>query len=164
VTRSSWLDRILPPSVDNTYRGQRLAPWLLVALVAVKVVMGVNSIVNGASVASSADGIPLDAFPSTAARTVVALFSLVGLSHLVIGLLGALVLIRYRALVPFIFAVILLDHAAGQLILQAMPIATTGTAPGGAINLGLFALEITGFALSLWVGRFSRRTATPQRT
>jgi len=150
VTRTSWLDRILPPSVDNTYRGRRLALGLLGALVAVRVVMGANSIVNGSSVASSADGIPLDMFPPAAAGTVVALFSLVGLSHLIIGLLGVLVLVRYRALIPFIFALILLDHAAGELILQAMPIATSGTPPGGAINLGLFALELTGFALSLW--------------
>ena len=149
MTRTSWPDRILPPSADNTYRGQKLALYVLAVLVAVRVVMGLNSMVNGYSVASSADGVPLDTFPPAAARTVVALFSLVGLSHLIIGLLGALVLVRYRAVIPFIFALILFDHAAGELVLRAMPIATTGTPPGGAINLALFVLETTGFALSL---------------
>ena len=152
MTRSSWLDRILPRSIDNTYRGRTLGLCVLVALVAVRVVMGLNSMVNGYSVASSADGIPLDTFAPAAARTVVSLFSLVGLSHFIIGTLGALVLLRYRSAVPLMFALIMVDHASGELLLQVIPIATTGTPPGGAINLVLFAMELTGFALSLWRG------------
>ncbi len=144
------LDRILPRSVDNLYRGHKLALGIFAVLVALKVVMGVNSVFNAYSVASSADGIPLVTFPSDAAQTVVTLFSLVGLSHLMIGLLGVLVLVRYRSAIPFMFALILIVHLTGELVLQVMPIATTGTPPGAAINLALFALESTGLGLSLW--------------
>src|SRR5438270_13107797 len=108
-------------------------------LVAIKCIMGVNSIFNSYSVTSSADGIPLDTFPSAAAQTVVALFSLVGLSHLTIGLLGMLVVVQYRSAIPFMFALILLDHLSGEVILRVMPIATNGTSSATAINFVLCA-------------------------
>ncbi len=53
-------NRLLPRQADNTYGGHKLALWLFALLVLVKVLMSVNSIFNGFSVASSADGIPLD--------------------------------------------------------------------------------------------------------
>jgi hypothetical protein len=56
------LSSLLPRCVDNTYRGHRLALVFFGLLVLVKIAMGVNSIFNGRSVASSADGIPLDTF------------------------------------------------------------------------------------------------------
>jgi len=105
--------------------------------------------INGHDVASSADGIPLDTFPPDAARTVVSLFAVLGLSNLVICLLCIVVLARYRALIPFMFALLLLQHLARKLIHQLLPIVTTGTPPGFVINLVLLALMVVGLALSL---------------
>ena len=59
------LNRLLPRQVDNTYRGYKLALWLFALVVLVKVAMSVNSIFNGHTVASSADGIPLDTFTAS---------------------------------------------------------------------------------------------------
>jgi hypothetical protein len=66
-----------------------------------------------------------------------------------IGLLCVLVLARYRALVPFMFALLLLQHLSRTLILQVMPIDRTGTPPGFAVNLVLLALTVVGLVLSL---------------
>lgn len=142
-------NQLLPQRVDNTYRGYKLALWLFGLLMFMKVAIGLNSIFNGYTVASSADGIPLDTFTSAGAQTVVSLFALLGLSHLVICLVGILVLVRYRALVPFMFALLLLQHLSRTLILQIIPIARTGTPPGSAVNLVLLALMIVGLALSV---------------
>jgi len=144
------LDRLLPRRVDNAYRGHKLALWLFGLLVFVKAAISVNSIFNGYTVAQSADGIPLDAFTPAAARTVVSLFGVLGISQLVFCLLGVLVLVRYRALIPFLFALLLLEHLSRRLLLQLMPIVRTGKPPGPAINLGLLALMLIGLALSLW--------------
>ena len=65
------LNRLLPRQVDNTYRGYKLALWLFALVVLVKVAMSVNSIFNGHTVASSADGIPLDTFTPAGAQAVV---------------------------------------------------------------------------------------------
>src|ERR1019366_7465294 len=97
-------DQFLPQRVDNTYRGYKLALWLFALVVVMKIAMSLNSIFNGYMVASSADGIPLDTFPSSAAQTVVSLFAIWGLAHLMICLLCIFVLARYRSMVPFMFA------------------------------------------------------------
>ena len=75
------LEQLLPRTIDNTYRGQKAALWLLGLLLLMKTAMGLNSIINGYKVATSADGIPLDTYPPAAARTIVALFGIWGLGQ-----------------------------------------------------------------------------------
>jgi hypothetical protein len=150
------ITRLLPERVDNTYQGQKLALWLFGLLLFLKVAMSVNSIVNGYTVASTADGIPLDTFAPNAARTVVALFAIWGLAHLTICVVGMLVLARYRSAVPFMLALLLVEHLSRKLILQVLPIERIGNPPAFYVNLGLVALMIVGLALSLW-----RRRETP---
>lgn len=143
------LNRLLPRQADNTYRGYRLALWLFGILVLVKTIISINSMINGRDVASSADGIPLDTFTPEGARTVVSLFAHLGLANFVICLLCIVVLARYRALVPLMFSLLLLQHLARKLIHQVMPIVTTGSPPASVINLVLLALMVVGLALSL---------------
>ena len=52
------LERLFPKQFDDQFPGKRPALWLLGFLIALKLVMSVNSIFNTASVASGADGIP----------------------------------------------------------------------------------------------------------
>jgi hypothetical protein len=149
MSTSVLTDRLLPQRVDNTYRGYKLAIWLFGAVVLMKLAMSLNSIFNGYVVASSADGIPFDTFSSAAARTVVALFAIWGLAHLMICLLCILVLARYRSMVPLMLALLLLEHLTRRLILQFLPIVRTGTPPGFFVNLVIPALMIAGLTLSL---------------
>jgi hypothetical protein len=144
------LNPLLPQRADNTYRGQKLALWIFGLAVLMKGTIGLNSIFNGHTVASSADGIPLDTFTPAGAQAVVSLFALLGLSHVVICLLCIVVLVRYRALIPFMFALLLLEHLSRRLILLALPIVRTGAPPGFVVNLILLALMIAGLGLSLW--------------
>jgi hypothetical protein len=143
------LNRLLPRQVDNTYHGYKLALWLFALVVLVKVAMSLNSIFNGHKVASSADGIPLDTFTPAGAQAVVSLFAAWGLGQLILCLLCIVVLARYRALVPFMFALLLLEHLSRRLIFFVMPIVRTGTPPGLFVNLALLALMVVGLALSL---------------
>ncbi len=142
-------NQLLPHRIDNTYRGHKLALWLFALLVLLKVIMSLNSIFNGYSVVTSADGIPLDTFPAAAAQAVVTLFAILGLSNLMICLLCMLVLVRYRSMIPFMFALLLLEHLSRRLIIYLMPIARSGRPPGSYVNLILLGLMIVGLALSL---------------
>lgn len=142
-------DRFLPQRVDNTYRGYKLALWLFGLVVFMKVAMSLNAIFNGHFVASSADGIPLDTFTPAGAQAVVSMFAAWGLSQLIICLLCLLVLARYRAMIPFMFALLLLEHLSRRLIFHVMPIVRTGTPPGFIVNVVLLALMVVGLALSL---------------
>jgi hypothetical protein len=144
------LNHILPQSIDNTYRGHPIAFWLFILVVVVKTGIALGTIFNGRNAAQSADGIPLDSFGADGAQAVVALFAIWGLSQLVFSVLGVLTLTRYRAMIPFMFGLLLLEHLVRKWILLVKPIARTGTPPGFYINLGLLVVMIAGLALSLW--------------
>lgn len=144
------LDLLLPRRFDYDYRGYRLALWLLGTLVLFKAAMGFGCIFNGYGAASETDGIPLDTFTQGGVQTVLALFALWGLGQMILALLGAVALVRYRSMVPFVYALILLEHASRKLILQFLAVPKTGTPPGFAMNLALFAVEIVGLVLALW--------------
>jgi hypothetical protein len=143
------LNQFLPEHIDNAYRGHRLALWFFALLVLMKGGIGVGTIFNGRDAAISADGIPLDAFTPAGEQAFVSLFAAWGLSQLMLNLIGLLVLLRYRAMVPFMFALLLVEHLSRKLIFLVMPIATTGTPPGFFVNLVFVAVMIVGLVLSL---------------
>ena len=145
------LHTFLPPSIDNTYRGHRLALWLFGAVVLLKLALALVSIFNGYEAASSGDGIPLASYSADAAQAVVTLFALLGLLHLVIGAVCAVVLIRYRALIPFAFAVLIAEYIGRRLIVFVLPIAHSAASPGLVINLVILVAMVAGLALSLRV-------------
>jgi hypothetical protein len=144
------LNRILPNTIGNVFRGHWLALWLFGLFVALRLVMGTNSALNARSVASGADGIPVDDLGS-AGDYVVRLFALVGFSGFVLALLALLVLIRYRAMVPLLFLVFLVEMLGrrGLAILYPMPQHASGSSVGVYINLGLLLILVLGLALSL---------------
>ena len=142
-------DRLLPRHIDNTFPGHKLALWLFGVLVFMKTSIGLGTIFNGRNAAVSADGIPLDNFGAEGAQAFVSLFAAWGLAQATIGLLCVVVLARYRALVPLMYALLLLEHLLRKLIFVVMPIPRTGEAPGYLINLALVALMVVGLALSL---------------
>ena len=144
------ISQLLPPRADNAYRGHKLALVLFGLLLLLKAGISLGSIFNGHTAASSADGIPIDTYTPAGARTVVSLFALLGLSNLVICLVGTVVLVRYRSLIPFMFALFLLQQLSRRLILELLPIVRTGTPPGSTINLAILTVMIVGLALSLW--------------
>jgi hypothetical protein len=118
--------------------------------VILKTGIALASIFNGRGAAQSADGIPLDSFGASGAEAVVALFAIWGLAQLVFSVLGVLAFIRYRAMIPFMFVLLLTEHLARKWILLVRPIARTGTPAGIYVNLVILVLTIVGLALALW--------------
>ena len=144
------LNQLLPPHLDNTYRGRKLALWLFGLVVLIRSIQSAMIIINGYSIARSADGIPLETYPAAAAQTVLALFAILSLNRLLISLVCVVVLVRYRSAIPSMFAILALGYLAGEIILRFIPIVRVGTPPGPIVNLIMFALMIVGLALSLW--------------
>jgi hypothetical protein len=117
---------------------------------------GVTSIFNGYYAASSPDAIPLDTYSPAAARTIVSLFALLGLLRLVICFLCVLALLRYRAMIPLMLSMLVVEYLSRRLILQFLPIVRSGTPPGSVVNLGLLGVMIVGLLLSLGGNRHGR--------
>lgn len=150
------LSRIFPTQVDNNYRGNRLAIWFLVPIILLRGLIGFNSIFFARSVATSADGVPLDSFTPAAAGTVLALFALLGLFSLLLALLGLVVLVRYRAMIPFLYLFLLIQEVGNKAVLLAYPVtrsASSGAPAGSIVVFTILAMTLIGFVLSLTSSR-----------
>lgn len=154
-SRAGILGRLFPARIDNSYEGSKIALWILGLLIAVRTMQSVMILVNGASIAQSADGIPLDTYSAAAAQTILALFALSGVNRLVISLICVVVLVRYRRAVPLMFLLLLVTYSAGQLVGRVIPIVRVGQPPAVVVNLTLLGLTIIGLVLSLWKRRSS---------
>lgn len=112
------LDRLFPRQVDNRFDGNRAALWLLGAFVALKLIMSFRSIFDTAAIVTG-DGIPLGSFSPDAARQILLLFALMALGQLMLALIALTIMLRYRALVPFICLLLLAERVANRLIVQS---------------------------------------------
>jgi hypothetical protein len=147
------LERIFPKQFDNTYRGHRLGLLLFVPIMALKAVQGFNSVVWTHKVMVSADGIPVDSFAPAAAGEATQMFALLGMYLLLLPLLGAVALIRYRAMIPFLLLMLIIVQLGARGVHLLHP--TIAEAAGGAepmgfyVNLGILAVTVIAFVLSL---------------
>ena len=154
---TGMLNRIFPKQADNSYRGHWLGILLLAVVAFMKGSQGVVSVFDTRNAVTTADGIPLDSYGAAAGETVIALTALGGFGLLVIALLGVVVLIRYRAMIPFMFLVQLIVQLGGRVLLEVNPIARSaetsmgfaGHPVGFWLNLAILAVTLVGFVLSV---------------
>ncbi|HXI22881.1 MAG TPA: hypothetical protein VNG71_03320 [Pyrinomonadaceae bacterium] len=142
-------EKLFPQSINNAYRGSKIALWLFGLVVAMKITQSLAVIFNGYYTARNADGIPLDTFTPAAAQAAVALFAQASLWRLTFCLICVVALVRYRSAIPLMFVMFVLNYLASELILRFVPLVRTGTPLGPTVNLILFALMVIGLALSL---------------
>jgi hypothetical protein len=158
------LERIFPKQFDNTYRGHWSGLVIFVAVIVLKALQCVESIVNTHDTAVQADGIDLAGFSASGANTVMSIFTLLGLYLLVIPAQSAVVLLRYRSMVPFLYFWFLLFQVATRALHMLHPaFAAEGRTPHPIafyVNLGILAVTALGFALSLVGPRYTAQTAT----
>ena len=144
------LDRLFPKVVDNRFEGRRAALWILWLLTALMLIVSTRSILVTEAVAVGADGIPIHSFGPVGARTVLMLFALDSVGTLTVGTLSAMILIRWKALVPFLYLLLLGGQIVRRIIIQAYAIPRAEGSIAGwwlvAFVLGLLSL---GFLLSL---------------
>jgi hypothetical protein len=142
--------RIFPKQIDNNYRGHWLAILIFALLVILRAVMGFNSITLTHMVATGADGIPLDSYGPACAAVVVLFFKNIGLFFLLLSLLGAVALVRYRAMVPLMYLVLIIQLAGSRVLLHLYPIVRTSEMPlGFSVTLTMLAVALIGVVLSL---------------
>jgi len=147
------LDNVFPRTIDNTYRGQKLAYVPFVLILLLRLTIGVNSIIHGYDVMTKADGIPLATFPPAAVQAFLTLWALLGLTHIITALLCLLVLVRYRSMLPFMFVLLLAQNLGGQLITHYLPLVGTTPPSASIVNFTFLGLMVVGLGLSVWKRR-----------
>jgi hypothetical protein len=142
--------RLFPRQFDNRYHGYKAALWLLGLFVALKLVVSTNSILNTASVAAGADGFPLESYGGDGARAVLMLFALDAVGNLMLALIGLAALVRYRAMVPFIYLLAVLEQIVRRSVIGSYAIDRSGQ-PGAVsyVIYAVLALLVVGMILSL---------------
>jgi hypothetical protein len=151
------LTRLLPKQIDNDYQGHLLAIWLLVPLALMKFLQGANvagllGTGNSRQVLEAVDNVPVSTFPTEAASHLVFLFAAWGVGIFVLGLLGIVVLLRYRAMIPLMYLLLLIEQV-GRKALSTIhldtPFVSLAVSPANLINWGFLLAMAIGFLLSL---------------
>ncbi len=140
---------LLPESISGEYRGSRLALYVFYVLTAVTVVRSIIHIVAPDGGAQSIATIPLDTFTANGAATVIHLFALWGLSQLIVGAIYVVAALRYRALIPLLYLLAVIEYTVRLVLTWWKPLETAGTAPGAVGNYVLVPLLVLMLMLSL---------------
>lgn len=157
------LARLFPRRIDNAYDGRVVAVWLLALLALVKLVQGANVAglnpwVSSRRVLETADRVPVGAFPAEAAAHLVFLFASWGLGIFLLGLLAVVVLVRYRAMIPLMYLLLLVEQL-GRKVLTTIhlqrPFLSPSLSAASLINWAFLAAIVVGLSLSV-----SRRRAS----
>ncbi|MCG7853751.1 MAG: hypothetical protein MIO92_14625 [Methanosarcinaceae archaeon] len=143
-------NQLVPRQADNSFQGRKPALWILAFVLLLLAAMSVNSIFNGRYVAKDIDGLPLDTYTPAGAQAVVSLFAIWGGTQLIIVMLGIIVLLRYRALVPLMFLVLLFQRLLMQVIHHYLPNAKSEGVSISWFVILLISLTALGFILSIW--------------
>lgn len=144
------LERLLPKTIDNAYRGHPLALWVFVPITSMTLWRSLVHMFRADGGAESIATIPLGGYPEGAATAVVVIFALWGLSQLLMGFAYVAVLLRYRAFLPFMYLLLLLEYVGRMgLGLWKGPIETLSTPPGASLNLVMIATASVMLLLSL---------------
>ncbi len=119
------MGRLFPRQIDNSYQGHVLAIWLFAPVLALKAAMGfnvggLNPFVSSRFILMQADGVPVDAYPADAAAHLVFTFAAWGLALLLLALLGGIVLIRYRAMLPLMILTLSAEQIGRMMLSNAM--------------------------------------------
>lgn len=149
------LKRILPERIDNRYRGHPLALWLFVLVAFQKAGVSLTHLFKADGGAQSISTIPLDSYPAGAAQTIIGLFARLGLEQLLLVALFVLVLVRYRAMIPLMYVVVVVHYLASRGVGQMKPLVIAGTSGARAPALVVAVLSVIGLVLSLTGRRYA---------
>ncbi len=150
------LERLFPARADNGFRGHVLALWLFVPIVLMKLAISLLHILSADGGAQSISTMPLDTYPPGAAQNIVGLMARMGLEQWLLALVSLVVLLRYRALLPLMYLLLVLHYAAHHVIAAMKPLALAGTSGAGTPALVIAAAGFAGLVLSL-TGKGYRR-------
>ena len=141
---------LLPATADNTIRGSKLPYYILILVAGIGTVRSLIHIFAPDGGAGSIAG--MDLTVSGAAEVIFA-FALWGSAQLIYALLQWVVILRYRALVPLMWGLQLLETLGRMLVGRLKPVTFAYTPPGAYQNYLYLALSILMLALALWTGR-----------
>ena len=151
--------KLLPNPVDNCFRGIKISQYAFLLITFATIVRSLIHVFALDGGAQSIATIPLASYSAQAAATVILMFSLWGLSQLLMGIVYLGVYLKYKSLIPMMYVLMIVEYAMRIVIGQMKPIITMGTAPGSIGNWIMVPVCAILLALSLIRGRASAQTS-----
>jgi hypothetical protein len=143
------LEIILPAKADNSIRGWKLPFYMFILVTLVGTVRSFIHILSPDGGAGSIAGMNLAV---SGATEVIFAFALWGGEQLIYALIQWLVILRYRSLIPLMWAVQLLETLLRMLVGQIKPVSFAHTPPGAIGNYVFIPLCVLMLSLALWSG------------
>lgn len=143
------LNKILPPIIDNNYKGNKIVLWFFYLITTVTVVRSCIHIFKDDGRAQSIATIPLDTYTQGGAEAVIFLFAYWGLSQLIMGIFYVIVALKYKSLIPLMYLTLIIEWAGRFGISLFKSIETAEQAPGGIGSMILPFICLVMFFLSI---------------
>ena len=140
---------VLPKEINNNYKGRKIALYLFYLFTVITIIRSLIHMFAPDGGAQTIATIPLNTFTNEGASTVIFIFSLWGLSQLIMGIFYVMVSLRYKSLIPLMYLFIFIEYLMRLILGTLKPIETSGTAPGAIINFIFPPLVLVLFLLSL---------------
>jgi len=150
--------KLLPDIIDNRYRGRKLSQYAFLILTAATIIRSLIHVFAPDGGAQSIATIPLGSYPADASAAVILMFSLWGLSQLLMGFVYLAVYVKYKSLIPAMYVLLIFEYAMRIVVGQMKPIVTAGTAPGSIGNWIMVPVCVILLILSLLPGKAANQT------
>lgn len=145
----NFISILLPARADNTIRGWKLPFYAFILIATIGTVRSFIHLLSPDGGAGSIAGMDLSV---AGASGIIFTFAQWGGTQLIYALIQWLVILRYRSLVPLMWAVQLLETLLRVLAGNLKPIVLSLLPPGAIGNYIYIPLAIIMLALSLWSG------------
>ena len=145
------IEKLFPQPADDNYHGHKLGKWLLIFFTVKSFVAGSIHMFAADGGAQSIASITLDQFSQGAANSIVTIFGLWGMEQAVIGFISAIILWRYKSLIPFMalfYAIAYFGRFASHWYTPGVQ--SANTPPGAVMDNILVPLALVMLALCLW--------------
>ena len=139
------IERLLPRTVDRTYRGHKIAAKVFAVLAVVSMGRSLAHLLAPDGGAGSIAGLDLTA----GGANIIFAFGLWGLAQTLYAVLQLLVAFRYRTLIPLMYLLLIIETVGRMAVGMAKPPVLLHAPPGGLANYVVLPLAAVMLALSL---------------
>jgi hypothetical protein len=138
---------ILPKTIDNSIQGTKV-PFFVFAMYAI--LSAVRSCIHIFTADSGAGSIAGMDLTVSGANGIIFAFGLWGSSQLLFAIIQLIVVFRYRALIPLMYLMLVLEILLRQLVGIMKPVTFSHTPPGAIGNQLVLPLAIIMLVLTIW--------------
>lgn len=138
---------ILPRQIDNRFECPTVALWLFGLILAPKLAMAGEALVNTQAVVMGPDAIAFETFSPQRQQAFLSIFKALGWSLLFLPLLGIAALIQYRSMIPLLFLMLLIENIGRIAIGRLFPILSH---EGSWVSSMIYSIMLGVMALGLF--------------